>query len=371
MNPKRRLTRITATLAASAVGLAISASAASAAKIDYGILSQDPPPSTQDYTLMNDGGVDFRRLPMGMDTFQQAPGDCTAQGGACDWSSSDLAIGGAASNGIETLAYFYNTARFLNTNPIAPPTSKNELDAWSDWIQAAVQRYGPGGVYWQGDYQAVFGAGAPQMPIRTWQLWNEQTSNQFFLPKPNVKKYVKLLKAGSKAITGVDKKAEILLGGIFGETGPKGMPLKKFFDELYNIKGVEKYFDAVAVHPYASKAKGVLKQTQAIRKAADKGGDKKADVWVTELGYASAGPKGGRAGEVVKNGEKGQAKALKQAFKLLKKDAKKLELAGIVWYAWEDVDNPGLCQFCQRAGLLDVNGNRKQAYAAYEKFAAG
>jgi Glycosyl hydrolase catalytic core len=180
---------------------------------------------------------------------------------------------------------------------------------------------------------------------------------------------VKLLKAGSKAISEVDRKAEILLGGIFGETGPKGMPLAKFFKQLYDKKKVEKLFDAVAIHPYSPKAKGVLNQVKAIRKAADKGGDKKADVWVTELGYASAGPKGGRAGEVVKNGESGQAKALKQAFKLLKKNANKLELAGVVWYAWEDVDNPGLCQFCQRAGLLDVNGNPKQAYGAYKKFA--
>jgi arabinogalactan endo-1,4-beta-galactosidase len=366
VNLKRRIIRTTATLTAAAASLAVFASSASAAKIDYGILSQDPPPDTQDYTLMNKGGVDLRRLPLGWDTFQQAPGDCTPEGGACDWSTSDLAIGGAAANGIETLPYFYNSARFVNSNPIKPPLQ--DLSAWADWIQAAVQRYGRRGVYWQGDYQAQFGAGARQMPVDTWQIWNEETSNQFFLPKPNVKKFVKLLKPASKAISRVDKKAEILLGGVFGETGPKGMPLRQFFKQLYNRKRVEKLFDAVAVHPYSPSAKGVLRQVRAIRKAADKGGDKKADVWVTELGYASAGPKRGRSGEVVKKGEKGQAKALKGSFKLLKKDANKLELAGIVWYAWEDVDNPGLCKFCQRAGLIDLQGRPKQAYKAFKKF---
>jgi len=368
VSSKRRLTQMTTMLAAAAAGLAILASTASAAKLDFGVISQDPQPDSQDYANMNQGGVDLRRLPMPWDSFQGSSGSCTPQGGACDWSGSDAAIGGAAAAGIETLPYFYNSARFVNSNPIKPPL-KN-LTAWAEWIRAAVQRYGPGGVYWEGgDYAAQFGAGAPEMPVRKWQIWNEETSNQFFIPNPNVKKYVKLLRPASQAIRGVDRKADILLGGVFGETGPKGMPLTKFFDQLYDIKKVEKLFDAVAIHPYSPKAKGVLKQVKAIRKAADKGGDKKADVWVTELGYASAGPKGGRSGEVVKKGEKGQAKALKAAFKLLRRNAGRLELDGIVWYAWEDVDNPGLCRWCQRAGLVDLNGNPKAAFSAYRQFA--
>ena len=367
MNLKRRFTSGMAALIAGIATVALFASPASAAKIQYGVISQDPPPDARDYELMNKAGVDLRRLPFGWDSYQFVRGDCTPEGGACDWSRADLAIGAAASHGIATLPYFYNSARFINSNPIKPPL--RALDEWADWIQAAVQRYGRGGVYWQGDYQAVFGPSAPQMPVDTWQIWNEQTSDHFFLPKPDPKKYAKLLKPASEAIRSVDPRAEILLGGIFGETGPKGQKLETFFEKLYKIRKIERYFDAVAVHPYATKPKGVLNQAKKIRKAADKGGDKKADVWVTELGYASAGPRGGRAGELVMKGERGQAAALKKAFKILKKNARKLDLAGIVWYAWEDVDNPGLCKFCQRAGLIDLKGRPKSAYKEFRQAA--
>ncbi len=44
--------------------------------------------------------------------------------------------------------------------------------------------------------------------------------------------------------------------------GPAGY---RYLDALYGIKGISKYFDAVAVHPYAEDARGVEGELTRIR----------------------------------------------------------------------------------------------------------
>lgn len=343
---------------------ALGAAPASAAKVTQAI-SPQAALGVDDYNLMKRANVDMLRLPFGWDGIQANAGPCTAAGGACDWSFQDSQIGAAAANGLDVMPIVYGSAPFVNTVPQKPPT--NNIPAWTQFVRSAAERYGPGGVFWQGTYQSRFGATAPVKPVKIWQIWNEQTSFAFFKPKPNTKKYAKILKPAGTAIHQVHKKSTVLLGGVFGETGPKGTPLPKFFKQLYKVKKIDKAFDAVAIHPYAGNPKGLIKQSMAIRKATKKAKDKKAKVWVTELGYTSGKKPKGKP--VTKKSQKGQAKALTKAYKALHKKRKKLNLAGIVWFTWQDVNDPSTCKFCQQAGLVDTSGKPKKAYKAYKKAA--
>ena len=350
----RSISRSALAALAAVAALAISASPASA-KIEYGI-APNTGLAQGDLSLMKQGKVDFIRLPFDWGTVQGAAGDCTPTGGACNWTPLDIQVASASAAGLKVLPNINQSAPFVNSNVFKPPT--NNIPAWKDFIEAAVQRYGPGGV-----------AGLAR-PITDWQIWNEPGSNGDFAPKPNPKKYGKILKAAGDTIHKADKKADVLVGGLFPDTGPKGIPVEKFLKQLYKIKKIEKSFDAVSVHPYSPKpGKGVLDQVERARKSMNKAGDKKADIAVTELGYASGCPtckKGNPPPVVVKN-EKKQAKALTASFKALKKKAGKLNLSSIIWFTWKDGAGP--CAFCFTSGLLDGAGNPKPAYNAFKKAA--
>jgi polysaccharide biosynthesis protein PslG len=358
MTSKRRIT-LAISLAISA--LAVSAAPATAAKIDYGIAPNTIPLTQNDHDMMRQGNVDFVRLPFDWPSIQGSRGDCTPTGGACDWSSIDAQVGAAANNGIRILPNINQSARFVNNNVFKPPT--NDLAAWRDFIQAAAQRYGPGGAFWQG-------YGGTPIPITTFQIWNEPGSNGDFEPKPNPKKYAKILKAAADAIYGVSKKLDVWVGGLFPDTGPKGITLEKFLAKLYKVKKIERSFDAVSIHPYSPKpGSGVASQVMRGRKAMNKAGDKKADIAVTELGYASGCSrckKNNPPPVVVKN-EKKQASALKSSFRSLKKKSGKLNLTSIIWFTWRDGVGP--CDFCFTSGLLKENGSPKPAYNAFKKAA--
>jgi hypothetical protein len=359
-------TRIAALVAlAASMLLLIGAAPASAKKVKYGISPQTPLGAT-DFQQMNELKNKIVRYGLSWPGVQPNAGTCTSAGGACNWSFPDSQVGATAANGMESMLGVYGSPSFVESIPQKPPTSN--IAAWEQFIAAAAERYGPGGTYWSGPYQAQFGAGAPVKPVRTWQIWNEPSSFQFFKPKPNVKKYAKILVPASKAIRSADKKATVLTGGMFPDTGPKGIPIQKYLTSLYKQKKVKsKTLDGVSVHPYAENAKHLKRQLSTARKAMNKSGGKKDVIWVTEIGYASGGPK---KQEVVKKGEKGQAKAITQAYKFLKKSKGKYKIEGVVYFTWKDAPlSSGVCQFCVFAGLLGEDGSQKKAYKAYKKVA--
>ena len=65
------------------------------------------------------------------------------------------------------------------------------------------------------------------LPIRVWQILNEQNSSKYFAPKVDVKKYAKLLKAASAAIYQQDRKADVVLGGGGYVAGPVGLKAER------------------------------------------------------------------------------------------------------------------------------------------------
>ena len=354
---------IVAGLAASLLLLA-GASPASAKKIKYGISPQTNL-TASDYQQMNALKNKIVRFGLSWPGVQPGAGTCTSAGGACNWSFPDSQVGATAAAGMESMLGIYGSPPFVESVGQKPPVK--DIPAWEQFVGAAAERYGPGGTYWQGPYQAQFGAGAPVKPVRVWQIWNEPSSFQFFKPKPNVKKYAKILVPASNAIRDADRKATVLTGGMFPDTGPKGIKIQKYVKDLYKQKKVKKKtIDGVSVHPYAENAKELKRQLSTARKAM-KGAGKKDVIWVTEIGYASGGPK---SQEVVKKGEKGQAKAIKSAYKVLDKGKKKYKIEGVVYFTWQDAArSTGGCKFCVFAGLLDEQGGQKKAYKTYKKVA--
>lgn len=345
---------------------ALAAAPAQAAKPPfYGVVTQEPLSDHED-DLMRDAGVGTLRVQLGWPLVQSAEGHCQASAatGVCDWTSYDRLVGGLASRGIETFPYLLNVPGFIATDPNTPPVrSKRARNAWSDFVEAAVKRYGPGGAYWDTAYPLEHPLADP-VPIRHWQVWNEPSAEPFWKPKPKTREYGKLVKLTSKAITSVDEDAYVALAGLFG-TPTVGIDQPDFIRGLYRVKKIERYFDAVAIHPYGPDLDRVEFQVDWALDEMRRAGDRKADLWISEIGWASD-----HVHKQLGVGRKGQAKMLEKSFELFRKKRAKWNLVAVNWYAWQDVDGSGFCDFCRRSGLIDVQKEPKPSYEAFRRQAA-
>jgi hypothetical protein len=367
-SPHGRSRAVLAIVLMTMLGAAILASPAQAGPGHfYGVVAQGLS-SDEEYELMEEAGVGTLRFQLGWPLVQSVEGRCQASPrvGTCDWSLYDHLVGSAAARGIEFFPYLLNVPEFIDRRPDTPPVrSKRARKAWTQFVAAAVERYGPDGQYWQTDY-SLDHPGAKPVPIRHWQVWNEPSAAPFWHPKPKPREYGKLVKITSTAITGVDKGAYIVLGGLFGTPIAKGGGIiqPKFIRAVYKVPKIERYFHAIAIHPYGPDLKRVRFQVDWARTEIRRAGDRKADLWISEIGWASD-----RVHNQLGVGKKGQARMLTKALSEFRKNRKKWRVRGINWYAWQDSDAPGLCDFCRRSGLVDLDGEPKPSYDAFRKLA--
>jgi len=96
-------------------------------------------------------------------------------------------------------------------------------------------------------------------------------------------------------------------------------------------------------------------------------GDGAKQLLVSELGVAS----GGLIQSTFVKGLDGQAAFLRRAFGMLLAKRSRWRVAGVDWFAWQDVPAADAhCSFCQGAGLFDVDGRPKPSWRAFRDLAA-
>lgn len=354
-------------LATAVIGL-LGASSANAAPRDFfGVMSQTAL-TAEDYGLMGDAKVGTHRfeIPWGAIDPTAAPNDY-------NFASVDAVMSELATEGIEPLPFIFTTPEWAveldggacgKKCAIYAPRTPAGLGAWKTFVGDVVERYGPGGTFWQLNPQL------PENPVNEWQIWNEQNSPSFYGPKPNVPAYAKLLKASESAISAADSGAEVIVGGMFGTPlgGRKpGIAAWDFLARLYDVKGIKRSFDGVGIHPYAARLSKVTGQVDLMREAMVEARDTSADIWITEVGWASTGP----ANPLVR-GAKGQAKRLREAFDYFIRNRRKLNIGAVIWYSWRDrPEDDTICEWCPGSGLLTESRVKKPSYKAFTSYTGG
>ncbi len=297
----------------------------------------------EDASRMRAGGVDTIRVPVSWRAVQPSPL------GGYDWAGLDQLVTVAAHGRIEVLPFLYATPRWLSRDwRRLPVAGGRQRRAWSAFVEAAVERYGRGGEFW-----AAHGPGSPdplpQLPIRAWQIWNEE--NFFFFTKPvSPTGYARLLTLSDRAIRRVDPGAEVVIGGLFGNPGqrpPQAIDAVDFLDRLYRVRGIKGSFDAVALHPYAADTLDLRGLVEGIRRVALRNRDRGAALYVTELGWGSQRNPGVVSFEV---GLREQARQLRSAYRYLLSNRRRLNLKQVDWFTWKD--QRGACSFCDSTGLF-------------------
>lgn len=312
-----------------------------------------------DFDRMAAGRVGTYRLSLRWPSVQRGGS------GPYDWSEADELIAQARLNEIAVQVTLYGTPPELTASGDdreAPVRSKAARSGWRKFVKAAVNRYGHGGSFWTSSRAVDSGAGAG--PVSHWQVWNEQNSPTYYKPKPSVRRYAKLLRLSEGAIDAADPRAKVMLGGMFA-TPPRRKAIYswRFLNRLYEIEGMKRRFDAVALHPYSPNLFGIKAQMRLARKAMRRGGDRRTPAWVTEIGWATEG-----SGSRLIKSRKGQARMLSKSFRLFVRKRREWDLKRVLWFSWRDNPNHGSpCTWCGAAGLLEADGDPKPSWRKFKQ----
>lgn len=328
----------------------------------------------KDVKYMKAGGIEAIRWPMLWSGVAETRQDFLK--GEYNWTGFDPVVEQAALQGLPVLPFIVATPGWLAKKYTTLPIfNAKQRTAWTTFLRAAVERYGPGGVFWEehspakireekekekvGPVYELEGANLTPIPkpvpIRTWQVWNE--ANFFYFAYPvSPHNYARLLKLSTPAIKRADPGAKVILTGLFGHptaSGAKGMPAAEFLEDLYKVKGIKSFFDGVALHPYAIDSEQ-LEETVEEFHAVTVANHDRVPLYITEMGWGSQND---FQIDAFEHGIQGQVEELKSAYTYLLANRTKLDLKQVYWFSWKDL--PESCAFCDSVGLFKAGAGFK------------
>jgi hypothetical protein len=264
----------------------------------------------------------------------------------------------AASHGIRVLPVLFNSPGFYarqRGNAFCPP---RRMARMARFARALVRRYGPRGSLWRQN------PGVRKLPIRSWQIWNEPNLRVYWCGRPRARAYARMLRIVGKSIRRVHRRAEIVTAGLPDSKLTGTVPLRRYIRQLYR-GGAKRWFTTLAINSYARDRRELGRLLRGTRRLMNRRGDRRARIWVTELGWGDRGP---RHRFIV--GSRGQARRIRTSFAYVRRHRKGLRLRGVVYYSWRDSppypptykDMWGL-----HTGLLRLDGSPKPAYRAFRR----
>ena len=240
-----------------------------------------------------------------------------------DYSATDRAVAAAVTRRLTVLPVVLIAPRWAARIPGDDASPPDGTTSYSRFMGALVRRYGPDGAFWKENPTL------PKRPVRHWQIWNEPSLDVYWRDRPWEGDYVALVRAARKRIKQADSGARIVLAGLPNRSWPE-------LEKIYKRKG-RNLFDIVAIHPFTAQVDGVLTILRQNREVMRRYGDRKKPLWVTELSWTSAR---GKAAWTYGNEttERGQAKKLREAYRMLAKRRSELRLQRAYWYTWLTYD---------------------------------
>jgi polysaccharide biosynthesis protein PslG len=304
----------------------------------------------RDFDRMQRGGVETLRFLISRKLVEPARGQY-------DWSTVDAVVSGAAKRDIELLPFVYGSPEWVDASEEHPPLAgRAERDAWRRFLTTLVDRYGRHGEFWAGPGAAH--------AIRRWQIWNEPNFDFYWEGEPSPRDYAKLISISADAIRGADPGAKIMLAGVARVR--LGMPWWMFLTRFYEVPGVKRDFDYVALHPYSPGLRILGEYVELARHVMREAGDGRTSLAITEIGWASDGDPG--APLVV--GECKQARLLRRSFAFLSEADTGWRISDAQWYSWRDTGAiEPFCTFCEHSGLFTGEDESKPAWRAFQRAA--
>jgi hypothetical protein len=218
---------------------------------------------------------------------RDAPGGCSGENfvdgdgkyHCYRWGTFDSVVGNAARVGIRVLPYAFESPVWetgSGSPPCikCPPVTAEQLENWRLFLQRAVARYGEGGDFWEGRP-----ALDQSLYVKWIQAWNEPNFNTNWCHAPgdedrphgrqcrvSAKEYGQLVKETCNAVKGTDcvgleptdPRTKVLLAGLPQTYQSNDTRMIRFLRNVYaKLPKAKRYFQGVAVHPFATGKEGV------------------------------------------------------------------------------------------------------------------
>lgn len=280
------------------------------------------PGSVQDSEFANQAqsGVETSRVVFQWKKLQ------SRRGATGKWSVTDPLVRRAAMHGIDLLPVVIEAPRWARENPrsyASPPKDPDDLAAF---MVQLIGRYGENGTFWTENPTV------PKRPLRVWQLWNEPHLHfQWDTRKSWERGYGRQLRVAYKAIKQADPGATVVMAAMSNRSW-------EFLDDLYRKGRVRGYFDVAALHPYTSRARGVIVLAKRYRVIMRRHGDSKKPLWITELGLpASKGQDDSK--NPLQTTDEGMADFLTTSMEkvIAGQSTPKVAVSRVYWYNWASV----------------------------------
>jgi hypothetical protein len=278
--------------------------------------------------------------------------------GVRDWSYYDDYVGRLAAAGLQPRPLLLGEPTWIPEFPRPPVYSPLARASWQSFLTELAGRYGRNGLFWRQN------PGLPYMPMTDWEVWNEPNLSGYWGGRPDPHQYVRLLRNTGRALRRSDPKARIGVGGIFPPPRARyGVSLKAFMSRIYKVHGARRAFDAVSIHPYAGRPKGVIRACRELRTILDRHQDRRTPIWITEVGWSTGGA--GWAQSPYRASEAAQAKFLSRTYRKLIALRRRLRIQRVVWHGWQDAQ-PGT-PWTINMGLIHFDESSKPSLAAYAR----
>jgi polysaccharide biosynthesis protein PslG len=276
--------------------------------------------------------------------------------GVRDWSYYDSYVGALAAADLQAQPLLLGEPTWTPRFPRPPIYSSLARSSWQSFLTELAGRYGRDGLFWRQH------PNLPYLPMVDWEVWNEPNLKGYWGGRPNPHQYVRLLRLSGAAVRRSDPQARIGIGGIFPPPRARyGVSLKTFMQGLYRVHGARSAFEALSIHPYAARPKGVLAACRQARRIMNSHHDRATPMWITELGWSTGGVRWRQS--PYRASEAGQAKFLSRSYRRLIASRRQLGLERVVWHTWQDA-HPGT-PWTLNMGLTHFDGSAKPSLAAY------
>ncbi len=232
-------------------------------------------------------------------------------------------------------------------------------------MRDAVRRYGRSGRFWRARPDV------PKRPITAWQMWNEPNYPAYWNGRPSARGYVTLLRAARSGMKKGDRRAKLVLAGLPQTRNRRGVPMTRYLAALYRRRA-RRLFDVVAVNSYSRTAGGVIGTVKRARSVMRRGGDRRKQVLVTEVGWGTDGRANGFSA-AYKTTQAQQAERLSGIYTGFARARRRLRVGMVVWFSWRD-RAPGAGEdnwWGINTGLFTRSGSPKPAWSAFARASGG
>jgi len=374
----RRRATIPLVLTAALIALLVIPAAASAAprKVPFGFFGTVLPPEMsnslsvsdsaveQQMALMASSGVESVRIVLSWDELEPNQGDLRL-------AAMDRLVAASARHGISLLAGVSQSPRWISAKPEGefrryPP---RDPAPYAELMRQLVLRYGPNGTFW------LQNPTLPKVPVRRWQLWNEQNTPWNWAQKRWARGYVRLLKPAYRAIHDADPGATVVGGSLVGALISPWAAMHTMYKA-----GAKGFFDEIAVHPFTNSRSvktaigQVIEIVRRVRAQMRRRGDARKPIILTEVTWTAARGKVPRRAQIgFETTAKGQRQRMQAVFKRFVRERRRLRITQAYWFNWASEYNskgPASVMSFRYSGLNRLRGGVFSAVPLLNTFSA-